>query len=81
MSTSLSLTHQLKQQIKLSPAQIQAMRMLELPACELQARINEELQANPALEEGRDTSEELEFGELEQQDAEYENPPVPSGVG
>ena len=74
MSTSLSLTQQLKQQIKLSPAQIQAMRMLELPACELQARIDEELQANPALEEGRDSSEELDFGEMDQQDAEYENP-------
>ena len=74
MATSLSLSQQLKQQIKLSPAQIQAMRMLELPACELQARINEELQANPALEEGRDTNEEIEFGDLEQQDTEYENP-------
>ena len=74
MATSLSLSQQLKQQIKLSPAQIQAMRLLELPACELQARINEELQANPALEEGRDTSEEMEFGDLETQDTEYENP-------
>ena len=74
MATSLSLSQQLKQQIKLSPAQIQAMRLLELPACELQARINEELQANPALEEGRDTSEEIEFGDLETQDTEYENP-------
>ena len=48
---SLTLTQQQKLQTKLSPAQIQVMRMLELPACELQARINEELQENPALEE------------------------------
>ena len=74
MATSLSLTQQQRQQIKLSPAQIQAMRMLELPACELQARINEELQSNPALEEGRETIDELEFGEQDPQDGEYVNP-------
>lgn len=74
MATSLSLTQQQKLQIKLSPAQIQAMRMLELPACDLQARINEELQSNPALEEGRDLNEEREFGENELQEAEYINP-------
>ena len=54
MATSLTLTQKQKLQVKLSPAQIQVMRMLELPACELQARINEELQDNPALDEGRD---------------------------
>lgn len=74
MATSLSLTQQQKLQIKLSPAQIQAMRMLELPACDLQARINEELQNNPALEEGRDKNEEIEFGETEIQDGEFLNP-------
>lgn len=74
MGTSLSLTQQQRLQIKLSPAQIQAMRMLELPACDLQARINEELQSNPALEEGRDLNEEREFGENEPQDAEFVNP-------
>ena len=74
MATSISLTQQLKQQIKLSPAQIQAMRMLEVPACELQARINEELQANPALEEGLDKSLELELNEYDTPESEYENP-------
>lgn len=74
MSTSLSLSHQLRQQIKLSPAQIQAMRMLELPACELQARINEELQSNPALEEGLDKKEDLDLTEYDSQDGEYVNP-------
>ncbi len=64
-------------QTKLSPAQIQAIRMLELPAYELQQRVNEELQENPALEEGRDPKEvqeerfeEGDFGE----DEEYTNP-------
>lgn len=74
MGTSLSLSQQLKQQIKLSPAQIQAMRLLELPACELQARINEELQENPALEEGKEKTEELEYNEFDNADGEYVNP-------
>lgn len=49
--SSLSLTQQQKLQQKLSPAQIQVVKMLELPSCELGQRINEELQENPALEE------------------------------
>ena len=68
MGTSLSLSQQLKQQLKLSPAQIQVMRMLELPTCELQACINEELQKNPALEEGVEAKDELEFNDIDQTD-------------
>lgn len=74
MGTSLSLSQQLKQQLKLSPAQIQAMRMLELPACELQACINEELQKNPALEEGQDPFAEVEIGDTDLQEDNYSNP-------
>ena len=73
MATSLTLSQQLKQQLKLSPAQIQAMRLLEVPACELQACINEELQKNPALEEGMDQNAEVELNDTNQQD-EYTNP-------
>jgi RNA polymerase sigma-54 factor len=43
------LTH--KQQQKLSPAQIQQIRMLELTSLEIENRINQELEENPALEE------------------------------
>ncbi len=74
MATSLTLTQQQKLQTKLSPAQIQVMRMLELPACELQARINEELQENPALEEGVDKSQELDYQEQDSMDDDYQNP-------
>ena len=74
MSTTLSLSQQLKQQLKLSPSQIQAMRMLELPACELQACINEELQKNPALEEGQELSIDGDFGDVDLQDDTYNNP-------
>jgi RNA polymerase sigma-54 factor len=73
MATSLTLSQQLKQQLKLSPAQIQAMRLLEVPACELQACINEELQKNPALEEGMDQNAEVELNDTNLQD-EYTNP-------
>ena len=74
MATSLSLSQQLKQQLKLSPAQIQAMRMLELPACELQACINEELMKNPALEEGQDPFAEIEQSDIDLQEDGYNNP-------
>ena len=74
MATSLTLTQQQKLQTKLSPAQIQVMRMLELPACELQARINEELQENPALEEGVDKAQELDYQEQDPMDDDYQNP-------
>ena len=73
MATSLTLSQQQKLQIKLSPAQIQVMRMLELPACELQARINEELQENPALEEGIDKTQDIDIQEQDNND-EYQNP-------
>jgi len=45
---------QQKLQQKLSPQQIQLMKLLQVPTLELEARIKEELEANPALEEGRD---------------------------
>lgn len=50
----IGLNQTLTQTTKLSPTQIQVIRMLELPSIELGQRINEELQENPALEEGRD---------------------------
>lgn len=55
----VGLQQTLTQTTKLSPTQIQVIRMLELPSIELNQRINEELQENPALEEGRDETEDL----------------------
>lgn len=43
--------HQSLQQ-KLSPQQIQFIKLLQIPVNELEARIEEELEINPALEEG-----------------------------
>ncbi len=50
----IGLQQTLTQTTKLSPTQIQVVRLLELPSVELNQRINEELQENPALEEGAD---------------------------
>ena len=43
---------------KLSPQQIQLMKLLQLPTIALEQRIKEEMEINPALEEGNDTDEE-----------------------
>jgi len=39
---------------KLSPQQIQFIKLLQVPTAELETRIEEELEVNPALEEGKD---------------------------
>ncbi|MFN4122650.1 MAG: RNA polymerase factor sigma-54 [Flavobacteriales bacterium] len=44
---------QQKLQQKLSPQQIQLMKLLQVPTMALEQRIKEELEINPALEEGR----------------------------
>ncbi len=46
----LSLNQTLQQ--KLSPQQIQYIKLLQIPTAELETRIEEELEINPALEEG-----------------------------
>lgn len=48
---------------KLSPQQIQLMKLLQLPTTELEMRIKEELEANPALEEGAEEEEWREDSE------------------
>ncbi len=42
---------------KLSPQQIQLMKLLQIPTATLEQRIKEELEANPALDEGEDYDE------------------------
>ena len=55
---SVGLQQNLSLTTKLTPSQIQVIKMLELPSIELSQRINEELQENPALEEGREEIDE-----------------------
>ena len=44
---------------KLSPQQIQLMKLLQIPTATLEQRIKEELEANPALEEGNHQDDSL----------------------
>ena len=55
------LNHQLQQRLlqKLSPQQIQVIKLLESTTLELEDRIKQELEENPALETVSETSEEL----------------------
>ena len=48
------LTQTQRQELKLSPQQIQLMKLLQLPLIELEQRIKEEMEINPALEDVRD---------------------------
>lgn len=43
---------------KLSPQQIQLMKLLQIPTAALEQRIKQELEENPALEEGSESAEE-----------------------
>lgn len=54
-----------KQLQKLSPQQIQLMKLLQIPTATLEQRIKEELEANPALDEGEDYEDETEHSEDE----------------
>ena len=45
------LTQTQQQELKLSPQQIQLMKLLQLPLIELEQRIKEEMEINPALED------------------------------
>ncbi|MFZ4785969.1 MAG: RNA polymerase factor sigma-54 [Flavobacteriales bacterium] len=58
---------QQKLQQKLSPQQIQLMKMLQIPTMELEQRIKEEMEVNPALEEGADENAEEENKSMEDQ--------------
>ncbi len=52
MALNLKQTFQQKQLLKLSPRQVQLMKLMQVPTLDLERRIKEELQENPALEEG-----------------------------
>ena len=56
----LKQQQQFKQQPRLSPQQLLAIRMLELPALEIEESIKQELDENFVLEEGKEYSEEQE---------------------
>ena len=49
---------QLKLSQKLSPQQIQLMKLIELPLQELEDRLSREIEENPALESGKEQEED-----------------------
>ncbi|MBX2893201.1 MAG: RNA polymerase factor sigma-54 [Saprospiraceae bacterium] len=64
-----TLTQKLQQ--KLSPQQIQLMKLLQIPTATLEQRIQEELEVNPALEEGDETADLTEgMSEMDLADAD-----------
>ena len=75
----LRQSQQLKLLQKISPQQIQFIKLLQIPTATLEARIKEELEANPALEEGlRSDAEdaktrEEDFSNDGQDDADSDN--------
>jgi RNA polymerase sigma-54 factor len=81
MALSQSLQQRLLQ--KLSPQQIQLMKLLQVPTANLEERIKEELEENPALEQGEDDEKdnldevkdefETEEEEFDGSEDEYDN--------
>lgn len=69
MSLKQSLSQKLDQ--RLSPQQIQLMKLLEVPTMELDQRIKQEIEENPVLEEGKE-EEEDDFSSDEEFD-DYED--------
>ena len=66
----LGLTQSLQQ--KLSPQQIQFIKLLQVPTAELENRIEEELELNPVLEEGEPDESDEDFKEDEEREEEPE---------
>ena len=67
MALKQSLSHKLEQ--KLSPQQIQLMKLLQVPTVELDQRIKQEIEENPALEEGKEEVED-DFEQEEYDDSD-----------
>lgn len=61
-----SLQQKLSQ--KLSPQQIKLMKLIQLPTIELEQKVKEEIEENPAIEEGVEQVEKPEFEDYENRD-------------
>ena len=63
---ALRQSQSLKLLQKLSPQQIQLMKLLQLPTLALEERIKEELELNPALEEDDNSASDEELYDNEE---------------
>jgi RNA polymerase sigma-54 factor len=77
MALSQSLQQKLLQ--KLSPQQIQLMKLLQVPTANLEERIKEEMEENPALELEEEKHDEYEEAKDEFSEAAEENYEEPDG--
>ena len=72
----------LKQQQKLSPLQIQTIKIIELPILELEQRIRKELEENPVLDDSPAEKSDADAGEEDTRDVSLseinEDDPIPS---
>jgi RNA polymerase sigma-54 factor len=76
MSMFLDMKQSMGQEMRLSPRMIQSMEILTLPVLQLEERIREELEKNPALEAGVSTAE-IPSTDFE---AKYSENPSENGV-
>ncbi len=78
IKTGQQMNQKQSQQQRLSPQQIQYIKLLQLPTVALEQRIKEELEENPVLEEGEstDSMDELEQPEWESEQEKEELEPV-----
>jgi RNA polymerase sigma-54 factor len=72
MALSTSLQQRLLQ--KLSPQQIQLMKLLQVPTANLEERIKEELEENPALEQGEEDGGDEFESKADELDGEVTEP-------
>jgi RNA polymerase sigma-54 factor len=68
----LSLNQSLQQ--KLSPQQIQFIKLLQVPTAELENRIEEELELNPVLEEGNEEEPDAQEAEAPEEEVQEGEP-------
>lgn len=71
MALRQQLTQKLEQ--RLSPQQIQLMKLLQVPTMELDQRIKQELEENPALEEGEERTDDDMDNDDDYQEDENDN--------
>ncbi|MHA7842124.1 MAG: RNA polymerase factor sigma-54 [Winogradskyella sp.] len=68
---SLKQYLQFKLSQKLSPQQIQLMKLIQLPTQAFEQRLKQELEENPALDTGKDEPKGDEFDEFDNSDDDY----------
>src|SRR5205823_1159166 len=80
MQLNMQIGQRMEQRQILAPRMIQSMEILQLPIMDLQARLRQELDENPALELKEPTLEELQAaGDTDEQAGEEEKASDPDG--